>query len=508
MTKTRLSDMSEHRNLLIRVVALFILITVVAGSENAFAWGEKARRTIAWTAIRALPVEHQMMLRGYEESLLEGSSLSLEAVLARNDGVPSYAAGNVLNAVENEMHLLQSVSADGLSQYLAFRMGVLGQVVGAMNAPFSRFAQTEVGTDVRAQYEYDIDLTVDGLSYRSAKRMPIVDARRYLGEKRRYISDAEFFITSDYKRGVGFREYASRSVNIYFQNAVNTVADAWYTVLERGTLFRRPGALSLALRDYYVDSLAFYINHDQDEIAEKTYDVLVTRNLLSPQTAKRVADTYYDAGRYSRAVGEYNRILDEVPNWTEIRRRVSNYYYTLGVALLSGGNLEPAKAAFEAVLKYEPGNAAARTELDRTVSLIAARDARLKELRKQLRIAKALEARASQESATRQYVDARKTYRQARQVYAGVGDEFLQERLEATRAARRIESQIASITAKIGDEIRMLGQLAELRLSQGEISDTSAVLADRVLREMNQAAHSGQAASVKKETLAGGRKAG
>ena len=33
--------MSEHRNLLIRVVAPLILIFVVAGAENAFAWGEK-----------------------------------------------------------------------------------------------------------------------------------------------------------------------------------------------------------------------------------------------------------------------------------------------------------------------------------------------------------------------------------------------------------------------------------------------------------------------------------
>jgi len=417
----------------------------------AYGWGKVSQRIMSWTAIRALPPDQQQTLIPFEEKLIDGATSSDE-VVTRYFGKGS--VGEMARAVAQEMSLLRTELRQGIDEYIAYRFGVLSQVVADLNQPFgeSRLPsgqKTEDISELRRQYELDVDRALQGVRYGYKRRKPVYDTESYFMSTRRYVQQAEFFLSQDYMHGDGFGQYGQRSLNLYFDNTVNAIADVWFTILrpsQTASLIQpEPSAISL----FRIDGIRYFLEVGQDRHAADAVVRLQPDGLMDAETDKQVSDVYYEANRHSRAIDGYLRVLEQQPNRPEVRVRVSNYYYALGSAYMKGGLLEEAQRAFERVLAYDPQYRPARLGLDTTIGLIAVRSQRHNQLRARMKMAEASEGRAMRSAADRDYAGAIRHLRNAAGVYSTVTTEFHREYQDARRQLASINRQIADYSDTI-----------------------------------------------------------
>jgi len=403
------------------------------------------------------------MLMPFEEELIEGATSSDE-VVARyfvKDSV-----GETARAVAYEMSLLRTELSRGIDEYTAYRFGVLSQVVADLNQPFGgsqlpSAQKTEDVSELRRQYELDVDRALRGVRYGYKRRKPVYDTEAYFTSARRYVQQAEFFLSQDYMRGDGFSEYGQRSLNLYFDNAVNAVADIWFTILRPLQIAPLIQPKPSAIGRFRIEGVRYFLENGQDRQAADAVVRLQTDGLMNIETEKRVSDAYYDTNRHSRAIDGYLRVLEQQPNWPEVRVRVSSYYYALGSAYMSGGILGEAQRAFEHVLAHDPQYRAARLALDATIELIAARNERHNRLRARIRTAESSEARAVRSAADRDYAAAIRYLRSATAIYSVVTKEFHREYRDARRQLASINRQIANYSDTIIREAIALDSFTE-----------------------------------------------
>ncbi len=437
----------------IGAVLVFLLPALVTN-----AWGPRATRAIARTGIHVVPPDVGAALRRYEEEVFAGASISDEELLSR---FPQYGFGDPILTVISEIELLRAAKARGTSPYLAYRVGVLGQLVADMNQPFFTATGSEEKRRLRERYEADAeDFPASGISYEAAKRQYLIDVRSYFDEGRNYLTDAEALIASDYDSGAGFGAYGKRSLSVHFTNAVNAVADVWYTLIGEPPVPTAPPARPVSLRNYYVDAIGFYLGRDQDEAASEAYAFLDSGGLLEQDTLKSVGDQYYDNTRYERAIGIYRTVLQKEPRRADVRMRISDYYFTTGLALLGERRYEEAEKAFDEVLDNDVSRADAREKKLEVARLIEERRERLEAARRSLNDATKAMAAATRAEAQRKFADAVKLYRQAEAAYAKVSDEFPDEHTQASQASARIETQVARLIAELVNEVRALQTIA------------------------------------------------
>ncbi len=436
----------------------------------AYGWGKVAQRIISWTAIRALPPEQQQMLMLFEDEMLEGATSSDE-VVARY--FIKGSVGERARSVAYEMSLLRTELRRGLDEYTAYRFGVLSQVVADLNQPFgeSRLPSAQTIEDIselRRQYEQDVDRALQGVRYGDKRRKPVYDTEVYFASARRYVQQAEFFLSQDYMRGDGFGEYGQRSLNLYFDNAVNAVADIWFSVLRPLQIAPLIQPKPSAIGQFRIEGVRYFLEVGQDRQAADAVTRLRTDGLMNIETEKLVSNAYYDTARHSRAIDGYLRVLEQQPNLPEVRGRVSSYYYALGSAYMKSGLLEEAQRAFEHVLTHDPQFRAARLALDTTIGLIAAREERHNQLRSRMRMAKASEERASRSATDRDYAGAIRHLHNAATIYSIVTTEFHKE----YRGARRQLASINQQTANYSDTIVREALALDIITEQMMLSDS------------------------------------
>jgi tetratricopeptide (TPR) repeat protein len=437
----------------IGAVLVFSLPALVAN-----AWGPRATRAIARTGIHVVPPDVGAALRQYEEEVFDGAGISDEELLSR---FPQYSFGDPILTVISEIELLRAAKARGASPYLAYRVGVLGQLVADMNQPFFTAPGSEEKKRLRDRYEADAeDVPASGIAYEAAKRQYLIDVRSYFEERRNYLADAEALIASDYDTGAGFGAYGKRSLSVHFTNAVNAVADIWFTLIGEPPVPTGPPARPVSLRDYYVDAIGFYLGRDQDEAASAGYAFLESGGLLEQDTLKRVGDQYYDNARYERAIALYRTVLQKEPRRADVRMRISDYYFTTGLALLAERRYGEAEKAFDEVLENDVSRADARQKKLEVARLIEERKQRLELARMSVSEARKAIAAAARAEAQHKFADAVRLYRQAEAAYAKVDEEFDDEHLEASQAAARIEAQVARLIAELVNEVRALQTIA------------------------------------------------
>jgi len=472
----------------VRTVGASALVLVLSASP-AYGWGKVAQRIISWTAIRALPGDQQEQLRPYESALLDGATADDEDV--RRIFV-SQSVGETARAVAYEMSLLRTASRTGVDEYVAYRFGVLSQIVADLNEPFagteplSGYGHEEIA-ELRRRYELDVDRALQGLRYGYKRRKPVYDTESYFVAARRYLQHAEFFLAQDYSSGQGFTEYGQRSLNLYFDNAVNAVADIWFTIIRqaRSASFVEPQ--SSALRQFRIEAARYFLQTGKDEQASRAVAQLGQAGMMDAESEKRVADAYFDTERYSRAIAGYLRVLEEEPNWPDVRDRVSGYYYSLGSAYMKTGLLEEAQRAFQHVLTSDPQYRPARQALDTTIGMIAARDERLSRVRTRIKTARTFESRAERAASDRDYADAIVHLRRARDIYSEVTTEFRREYAVAQRTLASINDRIAKFSDTIIREAMALDTVAEQMVLAGSVNraarDHAIKFANQVTRE-------------------------
>ena len=216
------------------VACVCIVFSVMLSmAAPAFAWGKTAQRIIAWTAVKSLPADQASMLSEYQTQLLDGATAP-DNIVSRYFERDSIVA--TTHTIAQDMSLLRTVAQEGIDPYVAYRFGILAQVIADLNQPFTVVADS---TDknpaktamLREQYERDTEQALETLNFGYRPRRPVYDVEAYFTEARRYIQNSEYFLTQDYQNGAGFSEYGHRSLKLYYDNAVNSVADVWYTIL-------------------------------------------------------------------------------------------------------------------------------------------------------------------------------------------------------------------------------------------------------------------------------------
>ena len=463
------------------------MVVMAAAVVPAYGWGKVAQRIIAWTAIRAVPPEQQQMLLTFEQELIDGATSSDEEV-ARYFRKAS--VGETARAVAHEMSLLRTELRRGLDEYTAYRFGVLSQIVADLNQPFGESRRSsdqniENISELRRQYEFDVDQALQGVRYGYKRRKPVYDTEAYFAGARRYIQQAEFFLSQDYTSGDGFGEYGLRSLNLYFDNAVNAVADIWFTVLRPLQITPLIPPKPSAVGQFRIEGVRYFLKVGQDIQAANAVSRLHADGLMNVETEKRVSDAYYDTARHSRAIAGYLRVLEQQPNLLEVRARVSSYYYSLGSAYMRSGLLEEAQRAFEHVLAHDPQYRAARLALDTTIGLIAAREERHNQLRNRLRMAEASEARASRSAADRDYAGAMQHLHSAAGIYSVVTTEFHKEYRDARRQLVSINQQITNYSDTIIREALALDIITEQMVLSDSVNkaakEHAAQFADQVV---------------------------
>jgi len=436
------------------VTVMCVVFAVVAPASNTFAWGPRAIEGIARTTARVLPPALGAPLRGYEDELVAGASISEAELLQR---FPHYRLEDPILIVDAEIDLLRAATAHEVSPYLAYRMGVLGQFVAAMNQPFFIAPGSRADARLKQRYEADADAVVGDIPYKSAKRQYIVDVRAYFQERRGYLEDAEALIVSDYNAGVGFKGYGKRSLEVHFSNAINAVADVWYTVLGEETVpAARPATEAISLRDYTVDAIGFYLQRDDDDRADTAFASLERAGALDADTLKEAADEFYENARYARAIPMYRTVLEKSPRRTDVRKRISDYFFSEGLALLEQKKYEEAERAFDEVLRSDTDRGDAREKKLEAARLMAERNERFALTRKRVENAGRTAADAARAEAQRKFAEAVALYRTAGNTYRQVGDEFEDEFLVASGAARQIEAKIERLKTQLVEEVRAL----------------------------------------------------
>ncbi len=435
------------------LMAIAVTFVFVVHTGGTHAWGPRAREGIARTSIRVVSPVLGNLLRDYEDDVIAGATVSEQELLER---FPHYGFEDPILAVDAEIDLLRAAKASGFSPYLAYRMGVLGQLVAAMNQPFFTVPGSKSDHQFKERYQMDAESFASGIPYESAKREYVVDVRSYFDRRRDYLTDAEALISSDYSSGVGFKGYARRSLNVIFSTAVNAVADVWYTVLGEAPVPARTPVRVVSLRDYYVDAVGFYLQRDEDERAGAQFALLETTGTLDADTVKKVADKYYANARYDRAISMYRTVLEKDPRRADVRKRISDYFFTEGLALLEQRKYGEAEKAFDQVLKTDVGRGDAREKKLEAAKLLAEREDRLALARQRVEDAQRKAESAARAEAQRKFAEAVALYRQANSMYVQVSNEFEEEFLAAAEAARRIEAKVQRLKDQLVEEVRAL----------------------------------------------------
>ena len=485
-------------------VTAFMCVLVVP-TPGADAWGPRAREGIAQTTIRVLSPEVGELLREYDDEVIAGATISEKELLER---FPHYGFEDALLAVDAEIELLRAARASGFSAYLAYRIGVLGQFVAALNQPFFAVAGAKSDDQFKKRYEADAEALASGIPYESAPREYIVHVRSYFEQRRDYLKDAGELIASDYRSGIGFNGYAKRSLNVIFSNAVNAVADTWYTILGPASMAVRAPAQVVSLRDYYVDAIGFYLQRGENARADAPLALLESSGALDTDTLKKVADKYYENAGYDRAISMYRTVLEKDPRRVDVQKKISDHFFSQGLALLEQRKYGEAEKAFDEVLKTDVARGDARDRKLEAAKLLAERNDRLSLAKQQFEDAQRKTESAERAEAQRKFAEAVALYRQANSMYVQVTSEFEDEFLAASAASKRIEDKIQRLKDRLVEEIRALQYGAVRDHAREVIQNTSERNARSVVTRLVQEQHaaktrelSNQLISEEKEAL-------
>jgi len=366
------------------VVALcFVLL-----SQDAMAWGPKARQSIVLAALqlarREVPDAFKAGDVNYEENLMRGAIAGVEIL---REGVPLNSDLQTIDAVGSEIQLLREARLRGAGSHFAYRMGVLSALVADVVLPHG-FAFDEKEAILQEKIRADIEDHVREFSYSPTKRNYhyVQSPRLFFDARRSFYDDDRLLIADEYTRGRGYKGFLSEASPEYFDRAINAVVDVWYTVFreEDGPTDVKPSSRQLSL--YYIDEIGYLLDvMESMEYADRAYRVFREVNPDFWLAYVRIGDLFYAFDTKEsrlRAVQEW-QIAQIVPG--EARRIASErlgehfigegerlYRHARSVDSLES-DLPDALDAFENALQYDRTNGNAARRISETAVAIKER---------------------------------------------------------------------------------------------------------------------------------------
>lgn len=466
--------------------AILLGVCLLWGFEDAGAWGPKARRSISLAALQLVRERMTDTFRAgktsYDRDMIRGAEAGWGVIA---DKVPIQNVEQALNAVNHQIQVLREAKEFGVGSYFAYRMGTLSALVSDLVLPFGITFSAEDERLAR-RIKDDIDRRVEAFSFSIAtpKLQPIQNPRLYFDKKRPFFEDDKRLLVDEYTRGNGYEGFLSEAAPVYFQRAVEAVADAWYSVL-RGEAEPGEHAAAPILTEYFVNQIEYLLQEKGNlEYAFRTYDAFqqVNPDLMEPYL--RLGDLFYQFGqrlpaedpRKQTAIDRGVREWEIAYRSSGLQRpvaakRLSGHYLNLGERFFRkahgpdqvDSDLQDAQRAFNLALRYDRTSDEAADRISETMQAIADRAKRYKLQQQILSQATDLQTRAERSRLEQNYGDALSAYDQALNFLGTIDDEFRDVKETANDAANEVRKQINSVKTEIFD-------LANNAIEQGDIA--------------------------------------
>lgn len=461
-----------------RVVVVALAAWLLFGPDAA-AWGWRARRAIAVSAIQMVRKEHSDVFRAeetsYEEDVLRGAEAGAEILKTQ---VPLQNDTEAISAVSDQVQLLREVRKAGRGSYFAFRMGVLSALVADLIMPYG-MVWSASDAQLRVQIESDIDAALEGYSFIPSSLDPeyVRDARAYFSSARKFYAENKRMIASDYATGKGYSGFLSNGGEAYFGDAIEAVTDLWCTVLriEGDPSDAVPSPVTVAT--YHVNEIAYLLTEKRNpKQAQAAYDRFSAANPGLPELYEQIGDLFYGYGTretQDRAVREWRIAYTQGgPERVRVGGKLAAHYIHVGEACLdraskpaaSDKELPDAREAFSLALEFDRSSVVAEDALNKTNIAIQER-----EQRRQLAVNIIASGEKVMKEAERyrmnkepgSLANAIATYKQAGALFEAVDDEFPDQ-------AKAAKESIKSANKSVGDAIIEILEMATAAISSGD----------------------------------------
>jgi hypothetical protein len=475
--------MMKRRSLSLVIGAGVALMLV---TQEAHAWSETVRRAIASTAIQLIRREQPAAFKttslashssardvnvNYEEDVLRGASQGPRAL----SGYALDSDAHAIAAVGSEIQLLRTVRQYGMGSYFAYRMGALSALVSELMLPYS-LDNSPQGVELRQRMESDIDANFSKFRYSASNpgRRYIRTPQDYFRELRTFASDDRRIIADDYAHGRGYRGMLAEAGEVYFARSVESVADAWHTVLRPQPLGAYTPPSDKVVAWYFVNEIDYLLNVKKNLFqAEKTYQHFEAVNPGLYDAYDRVGDLFYgfgtDAAR-ERGVREW-KIAYQHPGPQRARSaaKLTTHYLAEGEEHLDASQkpgasevlLETALTSFKHALEFDRTNALAAQRINDTTVAIEKKRERRQFQDSLLAQGTRIVSHAQNSQVQGDFGTAIHTYNQAASIFDAVTDEFTDLERAANEALKQVEKGKR-------DVVNMVLEAADAKIVEGD----------------------------------------
>jgi tetratricopeptide (TPR) repeat protein len=399
----------------------------------------------------------------YESEVLKGA-VNYQSELA---GTPLGTRAEAINAIGTEIQILREVRQYGVGSYFSYRMGVLAGLVSDVMLPFA-FEFDAQSQRLLEQINEDVDSHLKNyhMSSRPKHLEYVRNPATYFRERQQFFNDARTLILADYQIGRGYEGYMTNGGQVFFENAVVSVADCWYTVLraEGDSSDMNPSAKSVIA--YFVSEVEFLLDERKNMLeAGKAYRRLSALNPNDQSVFERVGDAYYGFGTEEareRAVQEWDAAL--AMNGSHRKRilgKLSQHYLEKGRTLFEETSTNPdapsetlqlALNAFTRALEYNRSDDEAANLINETQVAIAERNERQQLAIETVAAGEAVLREAESSFLSDQNEDALANYEKAVLVFQQVGPEFKEQAQAAKDGIDTANRNISRIIRRVLDQ--------------------------------------------------------
>jgi hypothetical protein len=369
-----------------------------------------------------------------------------------------------MDAVQSQIQILREAWRNGAGSYFAYRMGGLASLTSELLIPYG-MVYTEVDRKIESQIEEFLETNVAEFSFNVNHPyfQYILSTRLYLEKARGFHDSDVMMIADDFRRGIGVRGMLAQAGPKYFERAIHSTVDVWYTVLrlDGEVTDEAPSREQMAL--YYIEEVKYLLAvHRNMQFASRSFDLFEKYNPAGMKMAYvTLGDAFYafgtDEGKL-RAVKEWDRAYD-VPGETRhaASARLSKHYLEKGEALFKNAqgptaeetDLSDALLAFNDALRYDRESDVAASRIRETTDAITLRRERYQ--LQETFIANALTAMQSAERSAvgADFSGAITSYNQASMLLTQVTEDFKDLNKRARETASEINKNVKTVISNV-----------------------------------------------------------
>ncbi|MFC1734639.1 hypothetical protein ACFL1X_00875 [Candidatus Hydrogenedentota bacterium] len=329
------------------VLNVVFLGTLLLGS-GAFAWGTEAHRQITLFSLQAVRQEIPNLLLHRRASMLEGTDVPEEYVWNYYYSMDE----DRLQNIEMDMYTIKVAAKNRMSDFVAFRCGVLSKYLADSVLPFAMEAHGKEGA-LKRDYEFQIEEHLKELDYGFVKRkflhFPSV-AFKELYDTRDKASE---YARVHLEKRTPYDEYLAKATDYYFTSSVNALANLLFTIFSgrtslAGSQFQEVPPQTLAR--FYAQEIVYAVDHRHKkgalEEAGAAYEDIEVLGVRSALLYEIVADSYRKAYIKEREEIFLSLISPEPPNMETVEKNVRKAIRDYG---------ERAMHEYRKALKYSKG---------------------------------------------------------------------------------------------------------------------------------------------------------